>query len=98
MEELGERINFYERKESFYEFSNFFLKPVDVRKKEWPTTEHFFQAMKFEGNQKKRRFGLQLTRGCVQIGMESSREKKGLGGGERRLHARSTESQVHSTR
>ena len=59
MEELGERINFYERKESFYEFSNFFLKPVDVRKKEWPTTEHFFQAMKFEGNQKKRRFGVQ---------------------------------------
>ena len=49
MEELGERINFYERKESFYEFSNFFLKPVDIRKKEWPSTEHFFQAMKFEG-------------------------------------------------
>ena len=95
MEELGERINFYERKESFYEFSNFFLKPVDVRKKERPTTEHFFQAMKFEGNQKKR-FGVQLTRICIQIGKKSSREKRGLGGSEGRLHARSTESQVHS--
>ena len=31
------------------EFSNFYPAIIHLRGKEWPTTEHFFQAMKFEG-------------------------------------------------
>ena len=38
MEELGPRINFYEKKKPYYEFSNFWLKPIQIREKEWPTT------------------------------------------------------------
>ena len=41
-------INFYHFNEPFGEFSNFARFPIRLRGKAWPTSEHFFQAQKFE--------------------------------------------------
>jgi len=44
-------INFYNHNEPYYEFSNFYIgQPVMLHDKFWPTTEHFYQAMKFQGS------------------------------------------------
>lgn len=40
-------INFYSVSDPYGEFSNFAAFPINVKGKIWPTTEHFFQAMKF---------------------------------------------------
>lgn len=42
-----ERINFYSRSAVYGEFSNFALFPVWVDGKWWPTSEHYYQAMKY---------------------------------------------------
>ncbi|MDY3556307.1 NADAR family protein [Gemmata sp. JC717] len=44
-------INFYSTTGEYGCFSNFSRHPVFVRGKRWPTSEHFFQAMKFEGTE-----------------------------------------------
>ncbi|AWM37400.1 Swarming motility protein YbiA [Gemmata obscuriglobus] len=44
-------INFYSVAAEYGCFSNFSRHPVFLRGKRWPTTEHFFQAMKFEGTE-----------------------------------------------
>lgn len=41
-------IKFYSVSEEYGEFSNFALYPIKLRKKSWPTSEHFFQAHKFD--------------------------------------------------
>ena len=41
------RIRFYKPTDPFGEFSNFSNHPVVIDEKEWPTTEHYFQAKKF---------------------------------------------------
>jgi ribA/ribD-fused uncharacterized protein len=41
-------INFYSTTGEYGCFSNFSRYPVFLRGKKWPTTEHFFQAMKFQ--------------------------------------------------
>ncbi|MDD3900678.1 MAG: NADAR family protein [Fermentimonas sp.] len=41
-------IHFYSLNKEFGEFSNFALYPVKLKGKEWPTSEHYFQAQKFE--------------------------------------------------
>lgn len=41
-------IKFYSTADEYGEFSNFAAYPIKLRKKTWPTTEHFFQAMKFK--------------------------------------------------
>jgi len=43
-------INFYNRGEPFYEFTNFFERVIPIDGKEWPTSEHYFQAGKFPNN------------------------------------------------
>lgn len=45
-------IKFYGHNPSkpFYFLSNFSAHPTVIDNLEWPTTEHYFQAMKFEGN------------------------------------------------
>lgn len=48
-EEWGD-ILFYNRGEPFYEFTNFYSAPIELDGKEWPTTEHYFQAQKFPNN------------------------------------------------
>ncbi len=42
-------IKFYSVNESYGEFSNFALYPIQIKGKYWPTTEHYFQAQKFVG-------------------------------------------------
>lgn len=41
-------IRFYEPKQPYYEFSNFYLSPFKLDGVKWPTTEHYFQAAKFK--------------------------------------------------
>ena len=44
-----EPIRFYKVNDEFGEFSNFSPFPIELKGKIWPTSEHYFQAMKFEG-------------------------------------------------
>jgi hypothetical protein len=44
---VPETINFYRASGTYGCFSNFYRRPVKIGGKMWPTTEHFFQAMKF---------------------------------------------------
>lgn len=44
------RINFYRHQDAYGYFSNFHPSPITLKDKVWPTTEHYFQAMKYEGN------------------------------------------------
>jgi hypothetical protein len=41
-------IYFYSTKDEYGEFSNFAAFPISLDGKRWPTTEHYFQAQKFE--------------------------------------------------
>lgn len=41
-------INFYSVGDSFGEFSNFAPFPITLDGTRWPTTEHYFQAQKFD--------------------------------------------------
>lgn len=43
-----ETTRFYAVGDEYGEFSNFAAYPIRLRGKSWPTTEHFFQAQKFE--------------------------------------------------
>ncbi len=40
--------NFYSENAEYGEFSNFAPYPIKLRGKTWPTSEHYFQAQKFE--------------------------------------------------
>ena len=42
------KIKFYSEKGQWGEFSNFSLHQVKLNGKTWPTSEHYFQAQKFE--------------------------------------------------
>lgn len=44
-------IKFYSQNDEYGEFSNFVAYPIALKKKRWPTTEHYFQAQKFEDSQ-----------------------------------------------
>ncbi len=44
-------IKFYSINNEFGEFSNFAKFPVKIKKKTWPTSEHYFQAMKFDSKE-----------------------------------------------
>lgn len=46
---MSEVINFYSLKEPFGFFSNFSIHPITLKNQTWPTSEHYFQAQKFEG-------------------------------------------------
>lgn len=43
-----QKIEFYSVGDNYGEFSNFALFPISLDKKVWPTSEHYFQAQKFE--------------------------------------------------
>ncbi|WP_231374028.1 NADAR family protein [Aureivirga marina] len=43
-----EEIKFYAENQKWGEFSNFALFPVKINGKVWKTSEHYFQAQKFE--------------------------------------------------
>ncbi|PWJ33116.1 NADAR family protein [Sediminitomix flava] len=43
-----DEIKFYSEKAKWGEFSNFALYPIKINGKVWSTSEHYFQAQKFE--------------------------------------------------
>jgi N-glycosidase YbiA len=43
-------INFYDLKNSYGEFSNFYPSPITIDDIEYPTVEHFYQSKKFMGD------------------------------------------------
>jgi ribA/ribD-fused uncharacterized protein len=45
---VAARIEFYSVNDEYGELSNFALYEIQLRGKTWPTSEHFFQAMKFD--------------------------------------------------
>jgi ribA/ribD-fused uncharacterized protein len=42
-------IKFYSTRKEYGYFSNFHKSPFELENKKWPTSEHYFQAKKFEG-------------------------------------------------
>jgi len=46
-----EKIRFYSVNEDYGEFSNFALFPIKLKGKLWKTTEHYFQAQKFDNKE-----------------------------------------------
>ncbi len=48
MNNIPEPIKFYSVTDEYGEFSNFYEYEVTIDGKRWPTSEHYFQAMKFE--------------------------------------------------
>ena len=45
---MSEPIKFYSTADEYGEFSNFAAYPIRLAKRVWPTSEHYFQAMKFK--------------------------------------------------
>ena len=45
---MDEIINFYSVNDEYGVFSNFAAYPIKLKGLMWPTSEHYFQAMKFE--------------------------------------------------
>lgn len=45
---MSDVINFYRVADDYGCFSNFASYPIQVDDKQWPTSEHYFQAQKFE--------------------------------------------------
>ncbi len=43
-------IKFYSTSDEYGEFSNFARYAIKLKGKKWPTSEHYFQAMKFENS------------------------------------------------
>lgn len=41
-------VNFYSVGDEFGAFSNFAAYPITLEGRRWPTSEHYFQAQKFE--------------------------------------------------
>ncbi|KAL0490867.1 GTP cyclohydrolase [Acrasis kona] len=48
---MKEVINFYNQKDAYGCFSNFSAHSFELEDKHWMTSEHYFQAKKFEGTQ-----------------------------------------------
>lgn len=66
------RILFYRTREPYGEFSNFSPYPIKIRGKEWPTSEHYFQAQKFAGTEYEERIR-QTGSPMIAARMERSR-------------------------
>jgi ribA/ribD-fused uncharacterized protein len=46
---MAEVINFYNLREPYGEFSNFYRRRLHLKGKMWPSSEHYFQAQKYAG-------------------------------------------------
>ena len=42
-----DKVDFYSRRDAFGEFSNFALFPIEIDGVMWPTSEHYYQAYKY---------------------------------------------------
>lgn len=47
---MTKTINFYGRKMPYFEFSNFYRAQIYIDGRMWKTSEHYYQAMKFDGH------------------------------------------------
>ncbi|MCB9749278.1 MAG: NADAR family protein [Myxococcales bacterium] len=62
-------IRFYREDRDYGEFSNFSPHPIELDGERWPTSEHYFQAMKFEDPRSRARVRDARTPGLAkQIG------------------------------
>lgn len=48
---MTEKITFYRTRDAFGFLSNFAAYPITLKGKQWPTSEHYFQAQKFAGTE-----------------------------------------------
>ncbi len=71
---MPETINFYHLGEPYGEFSNFARFPIKLDGKTWPTSEHYFQAMKFldDANRAEVR-GAKTPAGAARLGRDRSK-------------------------
>jgi ribA/ribD-fused uncharacterized protein len=58
---MADPINFYSTVGPYGCFSNFSRHSVELKGKSWPTSEHYFQAMKFEGTRHEEELRLAKT-------------------------------------
>lgn len=61
--DINNSIRFYREGENYFKFTNFYPTPVIIDGKQWPTTEHYFQAMKFEDKETQEQVRLLETPG-----------------------------------
>jgi N-glycosidase YbiA len=59
---MSATINFYRANDPYGEFSNFADYPVTLKGREWPTSEHYFQAQKFAGTKHEERIRTEAKR------------------------------------
>lgn len=70
-------INFYLTKDPYGFFSNFSRHPVTLKGKVWPTSEHYFQAMKVEGHPDEEEIRNAKTPGdSARMGRDRSRPRR----------------------
>jgi ribA/ribD-fused uncharacterized protein len=70
---MGNPIRFYQVNKPYGFFSNFSAHPIELGGKVWPTSEHYFQAMKFEGTSHEERVRLAATPAeAARIGRDRS--------------------------
>lgn len=67
------RILFYRTGDAYGELSNFSKHRIFLKEKVWATSEHFFQAQKFEGTEHEE--GVRLAR-TAKIAAEMGRDRK----------------------
>lgn len=66
-------IKFYRERDEYGYFSNFSDHPITLENKVWPTTEHYFQAKKFEGTKYEELVRLTKTPGeAAKMGRDKS--------------------------
>lgn len=64
-------IRFYRTEDPYGEFSNFSRHRIYLKGKYWPTTEHYFQAQKFEGTAHEEAVRMQKSPGmAAQMGRD----------------------------
>lgn len=68
-----ETINFYSVSAAYGEFSNFAPYPITLGGQRWPTTEHYFQAQKFENPADREEIRLAKT---PRIAADKGRDRK----------------------
>lgn len=67
-------INFYSTKGEYGGFSNFSRHPVKLKGETWPTSEHYFQAMKFEGTRHESEVRkAEGPKACAEMGRDRKR-------------------------
>jgi len=58
---MADVIHFYGSKDDYFCFSNFYRARIFLKGRQWPTTEHYFQAQKFAGTPREEEIRLAKT-------------------------------------